>query len=219
MSAGPAPPRVLPFGEAAVLAEPAGPDDAAGTLALGLALLGDPPAEVTDVVPAHSSVLVRFDPARTTAARVAAWIRAVPVAGEMAAGPVVGEPVRVDVRYDGPDLGEVGRRTGLGPDGVVAAHTGTRWTVAFTGFAPGFGYLVPDDAGERRLDLPRRDAPRPRVPAGAVALAAGYTGVYPRESPGGWHLIGSTDAVVWDVHRNPPALLRPGSRVRFRALR
>jgi KipI family sensor histidine kinase inhibitor len=102
--------------------------------------------------------------------------------------------------------------TGLTPAGVVAAHTGTPWRVAFTGFAPGFGYL---EGGDPRLDVPRRAVPRVRVPAGAVGLAGRFSGVYPVESPGGWQLIGRTEAVLWDLDRDPPALLRPGTTVRF----
>jgi KipI family sensor histidine kinase inhibitor len=102
--------------------------------------------------------------------------------------------------------------TGLSPEDVVAAHTGQTWRVAFAGFAPGFGYLVGEDD---RLHVPRRDEARTRVPAGAVALAGEYAGVYPRTSPGGWQLIGRTDLVLFDPDRDPPALLRPGTRVRF----
>ena len=114
--------------------------------------------------------------------------------------------------YDGPDLAEVARLTGLGEDEVVAAHAGTPWRVAFGGFAPGFAYLV---GGDPRLQVPRRDEPRTRVPAGAVGLAGEFSGVYPRESPGGWQLIGRTDAVMWDLDRDPPALLAAGLTVRF----
>jgi KipI family sensor histidine kinase inhibitor len=95
---------------------------------------------------------------------------------------------------------------------VVSAHTATAWTVAFTGFLPGFGYLV---GGDPRLRVSRLPAPRVRVPAGAVALAGDYSGVYPRACPGGWRLIGHTEAAVWDLRRDPPALLRPGLRVQF----
>ena len=116
------------------------------------------------------------------------------------------------MRYDGPDLDEVGRLTGLGTTGVVAAHTGTAWMVAFGGFAPGFAYLT---GGDGRLRVPRRDRPRPSVPAGAVGLAGEFSGVYPRASPGGWQLLGTTDAVLWAVDRDPPALLSPGTTVRF----
>jgi KipI family sensor histidine kinase inhibitor len=120
--------------------------------------------------------------------------------------------VEVPVTYDGEDLAEVGELTGLGERGVVEAHTAQEWTVAFCGFSPGFGYLVGTDD---RLHVPRRSTPRTRVPAGAVALAGEFAGVYPRESPGGWQLIGHTGLRAWDIDRDPPALLLPGVRVRF----
>ena len=120
--------------------------------------------------------------------------------------------VEIPVTYDGPDLTEVATLTGLGIDEVVAAHTGTPWTVAFGGFAPGFSYLV---GGDDRLHVPRRPSPRTSVPAGSVGLAGEFSGIYPRESPGGWQLIGRTDVVLWDVDRRPPALLQPGARIRF----
>ncbi|MDQ3105761.1 MAG: carboxyltransferase domain-containing protein, partial [Actinomycetota bacterium] len=127
----------------------------------------------------------------------------------------VGE-VEVAVRYDGPDLDDVGRLTGLLAPGVVEAHSSTRWVVAFAGFAPGFCYLVDADRGEQSpLAVPRRDEPRTSVPAGAVGLAGEFSGVYPRSSPGGWQLIGTTSARLWDLDRDPPALLQPGGRVRF----
>ncbi len=119
------------------------------------------------------------------------------------------------VRYDGPDLDEVARLTGLTVDEVVTAHTGSAWTVAFMGFAPGFAYLA---GGDARLAVPRRDHPRPRVDMGAVGLAAGLSGVYPRSSPGGWQLVGRTDVTLWDLSHDPPALLRPGTVVRFEAV-
>lgn len=124
--------------------------------------------------------------------------------------------VVIDVVYDGADLDEVARLTGLDRDQVVAAHTGTLWRVGFGGFAPGFAYLV---GGDERLQVPRRDEPRTKVPAGAVGLAGEFSGVYPRESPGGWQLIGHTDAVLWDVNRERPALLTPGAWVEFRSAR
>ncbi len=120
--------------------------------------------------------------------------------------------VEIAVRYDGPDLEEVAHLTGLAPDEVVTAHTGTPWRVGFGGFAPGFAYLV---GGDPRLVVARRGEPRTRVPAGSVGLAGEFSGIYPRESPGGWQLIGSTDVVLWDTDRHPPALLSPGTTVRF----
>ena len=124
--------------------------------------------------------------------------------------------IEIDVVYDGADLDEVARLTGLTTDQVIAAHTGTPWRVGFGGFAPGFAYLV---GGDERLNVPRQSEPRTRVPVGSVALAGEFSGVYPRESPGGWQLIGHTDAELWDVDRDPPALLRPGMWVQFRAVR
>jgi KipI family sensor histidine kinase inhibitor len=123
-----------------------------------------------------------------------------------------GREIQIAVRYDGADLDDVAAHTGLTPDEVVEAHTGTPWTVAFGGFAPGFAYLV---GGDDRLVVPRRDTPRTSVPAGSVGLAGEFSGVYPRSSPGGWQLIGRTDAVMFDVDRDPPALLSPGATVRF----
>jgi hypothetical protein len=107
---------------------------------------------------------------------------------------------------------DVALATGLTVDEVVALHCGATYTVAFVGFGAGFGYLT---GLHPRLHLPRRAAPRPWVPAGAVAIAMGYTGVYPRATPGGWHLLGRTDAAIWDPTREPPGLFLPGRRVRF----
>ena len=112
-------------------------------------------------------------------------------------------------------LDEVAQLTGLAPSEVIAAHTGSLWRVAFGGFTPGFAYLV---GGDERLQVPRRSEPRTRVPAGSVALAGEFGGVYPRETPGGWQLIGRTDATLWDLEREQPALLIPGMHVQFRAI-
>jgi KipI family sensor histidine kinase inhibitor len=120
--------------------------------------------------------------------------------------------IDVPVTYDGPDLREVSELSGLSVGEVVRAHLDSTWRVAFAGFAPGFAYLV---GGDPRLAVSRRPSPRTRVPEGSVAVAAGYSAVYPRSSPGGWRLIGRTDLRVWDLDRQPPALLRPGMRVRF----
>jgi KipI family sensor histidine kinase inhibitor len=124
------------------------------------------------------------------------------------------ETVVVPVIYDGPDLEAVAALTGLGEDDVVAAHVGTPWTVGFTGFAPGFAYLV---GGDPRLQVPRLPTPRQSVPAGSVGLAGEFSGIYPRSSPGGWQLIGRTDVDLFDLRRDRPALLVPGMRVRFEA--
>jgi KipI family sensor histidine kinase inhibitor len=144
----------------------------------------------------------------------AAQLRAV-VAARKPRPPVASaeaEEVVIAVSYDGPDLAEVAALTGLSEDEVVAAHTATAWTVGFGGFAPGFAYLT---GGDPRLHVPRRATPRTEVPAGSVGLAGDFSGVYPRSSPGGWQLIGHTDVDLFDVDRNPPALLQPSMRVRF----
>ncbi|MDR2280037.1 MAG: allophanate hydrolase subunit 1 [Gordonia sp. (in: high G+C Gram-positive bacteria)] len=126
----------------------------------------------------------------------------------------------IPVRYDGADLSSAAVSAGCSTDRLVLAHTHLTWTVQFMGFAPGFGYLVPEDGSDPALtvlfdQLPRREESRPRVPAGSVAVAAGYSAVYPRVSPGGWHLLGVTDAVLWDSTATPPAVFSAGARVRF----
>ncbi|GAA1019999.1 MULTISPECIES: 5-oxoprolinase subunit B family protein [Amycolatopsis] len=123
--------------------------------------------------------------------------------------------VVLDVRYSGEDLSLVAEDAGLSVDEVVALHTGAVYTVAFTGFAPGFGYLAGLPA---QLRQPRLTSPRTRVPAGSVAIADEYSGVYPRESPGGWRLIGHTEATLFDPSAERPALFTPGLRVRFRSV-
>ncbi|MFI7004090.1 allophanate hydrolase subunit 1 [Nocardia sp. NPDC050175] len=122
------------------------------------------------------------------------------------------DPLLVPVHYDGADLAEVARLLDRTEAEVIAEHTGTVWRCAFVGFAPGFGYLESPDA---RLTVPRRPQSRTTIPAGAVALAGGYSAVYPRSTPGGWHLIGTTGLRMWDVDRDPPSLIRAGGFVRF----
>ncbi|GAA2087488.1 allophanate hydrolase subunit 1 [Streptomyces albiaxialis] len=121
--------------------------------------------------------------------------------------------IEIHVRYDGPDVAEVAALWGVAPAEVARVHAATEFRVAFCGFAPGFGYLTGLD---EKYHVPRRANPRTKVPVGAVGLAGGYTGVYPRSSPGGWQLIGTApDTVLWDPDRTPAALLAPGTRVRF----
>jgi KipI family sensor histidine kinase inhibitor len=167
---------------------------------------------VLDIVPAARTVLLKLDgPDRQSAIRRRLGTLEV-APGAAATTPA--EPTVIDVVYDGADLAEVAGLTGMTAAQVIAAHTAIPWTVGFCGFAPGFAYLV---GGDRRLAVPRRSEPRPSVPAGAVGLAGEFTGIYPRRSPGGWQLIGHTDAVLWDLDRPDPALLTPGMRVQFRA--
>ena len=199
--------RIRPAGDAAVLVEVADLD-AAGRLYA--ALRANPPPGTLDLVPATRTVLVTLDRACTDPDAVGAAIRALAPAAGSATAP--GDLVEIPTRYDGPDLAGVATLTGLTEDDVVRRHGGTEWTVAFCGFAPGFAYLT---GGDPALRVPRRETPRTAVPAGAVGLADGFTGAYPRRMPGGWQLIGRTDAVLWDLDRDPPALLPPGTRVRF----
>jgi KipI family sensor histidine kinase inhibitor len=168
---------------------------------------------VVEVVPAARTVLVVLDDAadHQELDRLRRALDGVDVVE--AAGDRTGQAdVRIPVRYDGPDLAEVSDLTGLSTAEVVAAHQETPWRVAFCGFAPGFAYLV---GGDPRLRVPRRATPRTSVPAGSVGLAAEFSAVYPRSSPGGWQLIGRTELPIWDPAREPPALLSPGTEVRF----
>jgi KipI family sensor histidine kinase inhibitor len=196
--------NVLSYGEAALLIEHADP------IALGEACRRATLAGVLDVVPAAATVLLIAEPG-TDLGRLRTAVEGLEVRS-IATLEVDLPPVEVPVVYDGPDLDAVARLTEMGRAGVVAAHVGTPWRVAFGGFAPGFAYL---SGGDPRLAVPRREVSRTSVPAGSVGLAGKFSGVYPRSSPGGWQLIGRTDAVLWDVDRDPPALLRPGAEVRF----
>jgi KipI family sensor histidine kinase inhibitor len=198
--------RVLPCGDRALLVEVADLDAVAAVRA---ALERAPLPGQRELVPAARTVLVRLDrpPAETDLAALRRLRTS--RAGVAEPGPLVELPVV----FDGPDLEEVARLTGRPVAALVAELTAAELTVAFGGFAPGFGYL----AGlPPHLHVPRRATPRTRVPAGAVGLAGPFAGVYPTASPGGWQLVGRTDAVLFDVDREPPALLRPGARVRFR---
>ena len=198
--------RVLPSGSAALLVEL---DDLDQVLALYAALSEQRPAGVIDIVPAARTVLLMIDPAATDLVEVGRALRRTrPRPGRRAAG----ELVEVPVTYDGEDLDEVASLLGCDADEVVRRHAGEEWTVAFCGFAPGFGYLAGASGG---LDVARRSSPRTTVPAGSVALAGEFSGIYPRASPGGWQLIGRTELAVFDLQRDPPALLRPGTPVRF----
>lgn len=202
---------VRPCGDTGLLVELDTLDEVVG---LHAALTADPPDGVVDLVPAARTLLLRVGVAADLAGVARELQRREPAsAGAREAG---GEVTEIPVTYDGEDLDDVAAHTGLDRDGIVEAHTGRVWTVAFAGFTPGFGYLAPDD-GDDRLHVPRRPSSRTRVPAGAVGLAGEFSGVYPRESPGGWQLIGRTDALLWDLDRDPPAVLVPGARIRFRA--
>ncbi|USQ76549.1 5-oxoprolinase subunit B family protein [Ornithinimicrobium cryptoxanthini] len=163
---------------------------------------------VLDLVPAGRTILAIAD--RQTDLSTLAGLLSAVTPGEHAGHQ--GAAVEVPVRYDGEDLADAADLLGCSPQDLVRRHQEEEWTVAFCGFAPGFGYL----AGSRfEWEVPRRSTPRTKVPAGALALAGEFTGVYPRESPGGWQLIGHALVNIFDLDRDPPALLVPGAAVRF----
>ncbi len=183
--------------------------DLAATMALHRSLEAADLPGVTELIPAARTVLLSFDPARTSAEILAEAVRGL---GHTESVSDADREVTIDVRYDGDDLAEVADLLSVSTAEVIARHQAATWQVAFAGFAPGFGYLAGDD---ELFDVPRRSSPRTRVPVGSVALAGEFTGVYPRSSPGGWQLIGRTDAKLWDLDRRPPALFVPGTIVRF----
>jgi inhibitor of KinA len=219
MTRGADPPGLAPLGDGAIL------------LTLGVAVERDVNrrvhacahtirtaglAGVIDIVPAYASLAVHYDASAVSADEMTSRLREVveapsPDEPEHAAGAVVTIPVR----YDGPDLSAVSEATGLAPDEVIARHSAVEYYVYMMGFAPGFAYLGELDPA---LRLPRREVPRTRVPRGSVAIAGSQTAVYPHETPGGWHLIGTTNLLLFDPRRDSPALLRAGDRVRFQPI-
>ena len=208
---------ILDYGDRALLLQF---DRAAEVLAWTAALREAALPGVTDIVPASRTILVKLTGPRHQAATAQrlrrlrvdpAAVRTAPSAGRVDA--VV--DVVIDVVYDGPDLDVVAGRVGLSVEQVIQAHTAAPWLVAFNGSTPGFAYLI---GGDPRLVVPRRAEQRPEVPAGAVALAGEFTGIYPRRAPGGWQLLGRTDAALWDLNRPSPTLLTPGLSVQFRAV-
>ena len=208
MSSSPAD-TVLDYGDQALLLQFGSTTE---VLACAAALRDAAMPGLLDIVPAARTVLLKLDgPGRQSAIRRRLGTLTVTPDAEATAP---AEPAVIDVVYDGADLAEVAELTGMTTAQVIDAHTANPWKVGFCGFAPGFAYLV---GGDPRLAVPRRSEPRPSVPAGAVGLAGEFTGIYPRHSPGGWQLIGRTDAVLWDIDRPDPALLTPGTWVQFRA--
>lgn len=203
---------IFPFGDAAVLVELEQRMDPAlvaraAAIADAWERAGHGPA-----IPAYASAVLRFDPG------ILAPDEALVVADALMRGVARAEPppggreVVIPVRYDGPDLDDVAERSGLSADALVEAHLARAVTAYFVGFMPGFAYCGPIDP---RIVAPRLERPRPRVPAGSVAVADGQTGVYPTDSPGGWRLIGRTDLRVFDASRERPALIAAGDSVRF----
>lgn len=207
--------RVVPFGEAALLVELEQRIDPliaarAAAIADSWESLGHGPA-----VPTYSAALLRFDPLALDPAAAEKVARELAEITAAAARLETGTIHEIPTRYEGEDLEEVARASGVSVPDLISAHTGRDHLAYFLGFMPGFAYLGPTDA---RIIAPRLAVPRARVPAGSVAVADGQTAVYPSTSPGGWRLIGSTDVRMFDPQRDPPALVRAGDRVRFVAI-
>mgnify|MGYP006146509005 CR=1 FL=1 len=179
------------------------------TLALFASLEADPVDGIEDMVPAARTLMIRFRADMLTAEALAAAISHRDLSAKIPPSDML---VEIPVTYDGEDLRDVAELTGLSVEEVIERHTASEFTVAFCGFAPGFGYLV---GGDPALQVPRRQSPRTKIPAGSVALAGAFSGVYPQASPGGWQIIGTTPVKMWDLTREPPALFQPGYRVRF----
>lgn len=200
--------RILPVNLSTLLVEL---DDLSQALGLFDQLQREPISGVTNVIPAARTLLVSFIPSRISAEQLTHTLMARPVSS--GGSHQHGELIEIPVFYNGEDLDDVARLLGMSTDEVIRRHGEHEYQVAFCGFAPGFAYL----AGGAGFDVPRRDTPRTRIPAGSVALAGTFSGIYPTDSPGGWQLIGTTPLEMWDIHRKPAALLQPGMRVRFDA--
>ena len=196
--------NILPYGDRAILAEF---DSLDGTMAAFGALNAARPDGVLELVPAARTVLIRIDPARLSLRATEQWLLAT-----SAATTDYGEErsVTIPVRYDGPDLLVTAEMLGITGQELISRHSQARWRCAFIGFAPGFAYLAGGG-----MDVARHATSRQTVPAGSVGLAGEFTGIYPRSSPGGWQLIGATDAVLWDETRDNPSTIAPGMLVRF----
>jgi KipI family sensor histidine kinase inhibitor len=208
---------VRPLAESGLLVELAGgiePAIVARVMALTAAIDAAALPGVLDVVPSYRTILLAFDPTVVDGAAIAAEVRRLAVpAAEVKTPPA--RTVTIPVAYGGvhgPDLADVVAHTGLEPGEVVARHAAATYLVACMGFAPGFAYLV---GLPPELATPRRTTPRTRVPTGSVGIGGVQTGIYPMETPGGWHLIGRTPVRLFDRDRSEPFLLRPGDEVRF----
>jgi inhibitor of KinA len=227
--------RIVRAGDAALLVEfPAriDPEVSGAAVALARAVRNACAGRIQDVVVGYCSATVYFDPLHVDAAWIESTVRSAaagaPIArvvrdaegdwesGVRSAQPpadeaVVDVPVCYGEEY-GPDLPEVAAFAGLSIEDVIALHSGTAYRVYVVGFVPGFPYMASVDL---RIAIPRRSIPRTRVPAGSVAIAAAQTGIYPSETPGGWHLIGRTHVKPYDPSRPEPFLFRTGDTVRF----
>lgn len=181
-------------------------------LALNRSLVGMQVPGIIDTVPAAQTLLVTFDTKQLTPNRCAEIIDSIELTPGSKGSIELADTIEIPMIYDGPDLKAVAQLTGLSVEDVIATHSGTVWTAAFGGFAPGFYYLIPQSP---LWDIPRLESPRTKIPAGTVAVAGEFSAVYPQQSPGGWQLLGTTEIPMWDVDRWQPSLLKPGDSVRF----
>ena len=198
--------RFLPVNLNALLVEL---DNLEQTLALLASLKNDPVTGIEELVPAARTILIHWRPSVCNMAGLVRQISQRDVSAQAQGGATL---IEIPVQYNGEDLAEVAQLLGISPEEVIRRHTGSEYSVAFTGFAPGFAYL---SGGHPSFNVPRRSTPRTRIPAGAVGLAGTFSGVYPQASPGGWQIIGVTPTAMWDIGRDVPALLQPGFRVKF----
>ena len=203
-------PRVIAYGPEATMVDGLVAGEAAVVRTAILHTCAEQRVSINDVVAGARSVVVTHP--RDNAEVVRALLSSIEVSDAVEISPVVAPSVTLAVDYSGPDLDYVAQQCGLTSQEVITLHSGAKYVVEFCGFSPGFAYLTGLPAV---LHLPRRATPRPRVPRGAVAIAAQYSAVYPRESPGGWHLLGVTDHELWNMTRDQPATLTPGTMVSF----
>ena len=203
-------PRVIAYGPEATMIDGLVAGEAAVVRTAMLHTCAEQHVSINDVVAGARSVVVTHP--RDNAEVVRALLCSIDISGVVKISPVVAPSVTLTVDYNGPDLDYVAQQCGLTSKEVVALHSGAKYVVEFCGFSPGFAYLT---GLPTVLHLPRRATPRPRVPRGAVAIAAQYSAVYPRESPGGWHLLGVTNHELWNMTREQPATLTPGTIVSF----
>jgi inhibitor of KinA len=209
-------PRVTPLGDSAItiaLGTERSPELLRSVHAAAAVIRAAGLDDIEDVVPAYLALTVFYNALRTSFSDISQRVLEVLAKADLRDAR---EPARlhvIPVNYNGIDLDSVAGQTGLKRDEVIELHATRTYTVDLLGFVPGWAYLSELD---RSLQIPRRSQPRPRVPAGSVAIAATQTGVYPLDTPGGWHILGHTDVVMFDPTRNPPALFRPGDTVQFK---
>jgi len=203
--------RTYPLGDAALLVELGTRlDTAVNTRAIALAAALKKRRDVRQAIAGYASVTVYFDPDLVAADALATAVKRLASKRPSMAEP--GRLHRIPVVYDGPDMDAVATVLGLDPAKIVELHTRPIYRVFLVGFVPGWGYLGPLP---EKLELPRRQVPRTKVPAGSVAIAGRQTGIYPLATPGGWHLIGRTSVKLFLPDSDPPCLFRAGDRVKF----